>query len=159
MKYKPTYGGVVWTLIIIITVIFWSALLSGCRAKRIEHTVYKTDTIISNSVLKITEAQLTNLVVDQPCDSLGNLKPFKYSFGTGNNKTTLKAINDTIYLESNIDSIVNSKIDTYKSSNVKETEIFIQYKNKKLMWYSLIINVSLLVWIFRKSLIKLIKPF
>jgi len=144
---------VTWMLLIFI-----GTSLAGCKAKRIEHTIYKTDTIKTNTVLKITEPQITDLTIYKPCDSLGNLKPFKYSFGTGKTKTTLKAINDTIYLEQNIDSIVNSKIDTYKSSNVKETEIFIQYKNKKLMYYSIILNVLLIGWIFRKPLFKLIKP-
>ena len=132
--------------------------LAGCKAKRIEHTVYKTDTIKTSAVIKIRAPQLNKIEIERPCDSLGNLKPFKYTFGTGKNKTTLKAVNDTIYLEQNIDSIVNSKIDTYKSSNVKEKEIFIKYKNKKLMWYSIILNVLLLGWIFRKPLFRLIKP-
>ena len=142
-------------LIIAILVLL---LISSCKAKRVEHTVYRTDTIKTSAVIKIRAPQLNKIEIERPCDSLGNLKPFKYSFGTGNNKTTLKAVNDTIYLEQNIDSIVNSKIDTYKSSNVKEKEIFIQYKNKKLMWYSLIVNVLLLGWIFRKPLFRLIKP-
>ena len=146
-------------LIIVVFAVLLVVLLSGCRAKRIEHTIYKTDTIKTSSIIKITEPQLTDLTIDTPCDEFGNLKPFKYTFGTGRNKTTLKAVNDTIYLEQNIDSIVNSKIDTYKSSNVKETEIFIQYKNKRLMWYSIILNGLLLGWIFRKPLFRLIKPF
>ena len=146
-------------LIILWFTIIWVVIsLVGCKAKRIEHTIYKTDTIKTSAIIKIRAPQLNNLKIDAPCDSLGNLKTFNYTFGTGKNKTTLKAVNDTIYLEQNIDSIVNSKIDTYKSSNVKEKEIFIQYKNKKLMWYSLIANVLLLGWIFRKPLFKLIKP-
>ena len=143
---------------LLIIAILLLILLYGCKAKRIEHTVYKTDTIKTSAVIKIRAPQLNNIEIERPCDSLGNLKPFKYTFGTGKNKTTLKAVNDTIYLEQNIDSIVNSKIDTYKSSNVKEKEIFIKYKNKKLMWYSIILNVLLLGWIFRKPLFRLIKP-
>jgi hypothetical protein len=144
------------TTFLILMLFIW--LMLGCKAKRIEHTVYKTDTIISNSIIKITEPRLTDLTIESPCDEFGNLKPFKYTFGTGTNKTTLKAVNDTIYLIQDIDSIVNSKIDTYKASSVKEKEIFIQYKNKKLMWYSIILNVLLLGWLFRKPLFRLLKP-
>jgi hypothetical protein len=143
---------------------FWIGLivvfstLASCRSKRIEHTIYKTDTIKTNTVLKITKPQLTNLTIDKPCDEYGNLKPFKYSFGTGKNKTTLKAVNDTIYLEQNIDSIVNSKIDTYKASSVKESAKTIRYKVPKWCWYNLIYSILATLFIFRKPLIKLIKP-
>jgi hypothetical protein len=145
---------VTWMLLIFIGV-----SLVGCKAKRIEHTIFRTDTIKTSSIIKIIEPQITDLFIDKPCDSLGNLKPFNYTFGSGKTKTVLKAVNDTIYLEQNIDSIVNSKIDTYKASSVKEKEIFIQYKNKKLMWWSLFANFVLLIWTFRKVLVRFVKPF
>ena len=135
---------------LLIIAILLLILLYGCKAKRIEKTIYKTDTIKTSAVIKIRAPQLNNIEIERPCDSLGNLKPFKYTFGTGNNKTVLKAVNDTIYLEQNIDSIVNSKIDTYKASSVKEKEILIQYKTPKLFWYLLIYSILLTVWTLRK---------
>jgi len=134
-------------LIIAILVLL---LISSCKAKRVEHTVYRTDTIKTSAVIKIRAPQLNNIEIEHPCDSLGNLKPFKYTFGTGNNKTVLKAVNDTIYLEQNIDSIVNSKIDTYKSSNEKESKKTIQYRIPKWCWYLLIYSILLTVWTLRK---------
>jgi len=135
---------------LLIIAILLLILLYGCKAKRIEKTIYKTDTIKTSAVIKIRAPQLNKIEIERPCDSLGNLKPFKYTFGTGKNKTTLKAVNDTIYLEQNIDSIVNSKIDTYKASSVKEKEILIQYKTPKLFWYLLIYSILLTVWTLRK---------
>ena len=130
----------------------------GCKAKRIEHTIYKTDTVKIKEVIKIDTPQLHNIAIDNPCNKFNELKPFRYTITSNKVKTVLKSVNDTLYLTSNIDSIVNSRISEYKSSITKEKEVLVKYKNKRLMWYSLICNVLLLGFIFRKPLFRLIMP-
>jgi len=134
-------------------------IISSCRAKKEYTNTVTNDTIKINSIVKITPQQLNSLVIDEPCDSLGNLKPFKYTFGSGENKTTLKAKNDTIYLEQNNDSIINSWKEEYKSSFKSEDKLVIKEVKRPFNLYSIILNVILAAWIFRKQLIRLIKPF
>ena len=63
-------------------------------------------------------------------------------------------------MEVNIDSIVDSLEKEYKSKTktVIQKEKVIKYKNRSWAWYSLIFNLLALGWIFRKPLIRLIKP-
>ena len=133
-------------------------LFVGCKAKRVEHTIYKTDTIKTNTVLKIQTPQLNSIRIDEVCDSLGRVKPFKHTFTSGKVKTIFKTVDNTIYLEQNIDSIIDSEINKYKSSITKEKEVLIKYKTPKWAWYTLIFSILSTVWIFRKPLIRLIKP-
>ena len=141
------------TIIIIVAI-----LLIGCRSKKVTSVRTSKDSIRTNKVIKVTPQQLNSVVIDQLCDSLGNLKPFKYTFGSGKTKTTLKAVNDTLYLTQNIDSIVDSRVEKFKSS-VKDTSIEeVKYIKRPFNLYSIFLNIILAMWIFRKPLIKLIKP-
>lgn len=142
-----------------IIIILVSLSLFGCKAKKEYTNTVTNDTVKINSIVKITPSQLNNLVIDEPCDSLGNLKPFTYTFGSGNNKTVLKAKNDTIYLEQNNDSIINSWKEEYKSSFKSKDKLVIKEVKRPFNLYSIILNVILAAWIFRKPLIRLIKPF
>jgi len=145
---------------IIFIILFLAALfiLFGCKAKRVTHTIYKTDTIKEHSVLKIQTPQLNSIRIDEVCDSLGNLKPITHTFNSGKVKTVFKTVDNTIYLEQNIDSIIDSEINKYKSSITKEKEVLIKYKTPKWAWYSLIFSILATVWIFRKPLLRIIKP-
>ena len=138
--------------------LFILLLLVGCKAKHTTTTVTKTDTIYKEKIVKITEPIINEVIIEQPCDSLGNLKPINYTTNAGKVKVVLKSIRDTLYLTTNVDSIVDSRIKDYKSSyKAEKIEIVkVKYKNKKIMWYSLLLNLLLLGWIFRKPLLKLI---
>jgi len=154
MKENKTLNLIKFAIIIIVLII-----LCSCKAKRIEKTIYKTDTITRTELIKIDKPQLNTIKIENVCDSLGNLLPIYYTNTSNNVKTTLKSEDNTLKLEVDVDSIVNSRIEQYKSSITKEKEVFIKYKNKDIMWYSISLNLLLLAWIFRKPLLKLIKPF
>jgi len=78
------------------------------------------------------------------------------------NNTTLIGKDNIIYLEQNVDSIVNSKLNEYKSSletEKKETPVhYIPNWIKKLLGISLLLNLFAGIWIFRKPLLRLVKP-
>ena len=154
MKENKNLNSIKFAIIIIVLII-----LCSCKAKRIEHTIYKTDTITRTELIKIDKPQLNTIKIENVCDSLGNLLPIYYANTSNNVKTTLKSEDNTLKLEVDVDSIINSRIEEYKSSITKEKEVFIKYKNKDIMWYSLIGNLLLLAWIFKKPLLRLIKPF
>ena len=149
-NYKVTYKGKVWIGILIFTILFWTILLSGCKAKRIEHTVYKTDTIKTNTVLKITEPQLTDLTIDNPCDSLGQLKPFIFTYGNDNDKKTVKSIDNKLVIVDDKKADTTKTVDKERVSVTEEKEVIIQYKIPKWCWYVLIYSILLTVWTLKK---------
>jgi len=134
----------------IILILFYS-----CKAKHTTTTVTKTDTIFKEKVVTITEPIFNEVLIEKPCDSLGNLKPINVVSTTGKAKVSLKSVKNDLILEVNVDSIVDSRVKEYKSSyKAEKIEVVkIKYKNKKLMWYSLLFNLLLLGWIFRKRFI------
>lgn len=142
--------------IIIIILISW--LFISCKSKKVYITDFKTDTIYKSSIIEIQKPQLNTLIINEPCDTLGILKPFNYTFVSNNVKGTLKSEHNTIKLEVNVDSIRQVWEKEYKSSvSIKKERVEIPVKNK-LNLYSVILNVIFALWIFRKPLIRLIKP-
>jgi hypothetical protein len=143
----------------VVILILLLLFLYSCGTKKVIKETTKIDTIYKSEVIKITPPQLNGIKIESVCDSLGRLKTFNYTFSNGKVKTVLKTIKDTLYLETNIDSIVDSKLKEYKSkfeSNKKEIEVpYIP----KWVWYSLALNLLLLIWLFRKPLIGFFKPF
>lgn len=127
-------------------------LLIGCKTKHTTTTSISKDSIYKKEILKIALPQLNEIVIDNPCDSLGNLKPFNYTFTSDKVKTTLKAINDTIYLEQNIDSLIDVRIEEYKSSHKSKDVVQVITKTRwpKFLWYSLLFNILALAYVFRK---------
>lgn len=150
------FRGKVWIGIILITIVLWSLLLVGCKAKVSSVNTHTTDTIYKSEVIKIDKPQLSEIFIENVCDSLGNLKTINYISVSDNTRTTLKSDNNNLILSVNIDSIVNSKVNEYKSSLKAKETVLVKYKNKKIMWYSLSLNVLLIGYILRKPLLKLL---
>ena len=146
-------------VIVIILVLLISSMFYSCKSRKTVTEITKTDTIYKSEIIKITPAQLNTIKIESVCDSLGRLKSFNYTFTNGSVKTVLKTIKDTLYLESNVDSIVNSKVNEYKSSITKDKQVIIKEVKRPLNWYLLIYSILASIWIFRKPLIRLIKPF
>ena len=146
-------------VIVIILVLLISSLFYSCKSRKTVTEITKTDTIYKSEIIRVTPAQLNTIKIESVCDSLGRLKSFNYTFTNGTIKTVLKTIKDTLYLESNVDSIVNSKVNEYKSSITKDKQVIIKEVKRPLNWYLLIYSLIASIWIFRKPLIRLIKPF
>ena len=146
-------------VIVIILVLLISSLFYSCKSRKVITEITKTDTIYKSEIIKITPAQLNTIKIESVCDSLGRLKSFNYTFTNGTIKTVLKTIKDTLYLESNVDSIVNSKVNEYKSSITKDKQVIIKEVKRPLNWYLLIYSLIASIYILRKPLIRLIKPF
>lgn len=109
-------------------------LLFGCKTKTVTVNTHTTDTLRVEKIVRITEPQLNNLVIDSPCDSLGNLNPFSYSFGTGKNKMSLKSKNNTITLTQNLDSIRSVLEKEYKAKTFTSEIVKIKYKTPAWVW-------------------------
>jgi len=142
----------------IIIIILISMLFISCKTKKSYVETHSTDTIYKSSIIEIQKPQLNSLIIENICDSLSIVKPFNYTFVSNNVKGTLKSEHNTLKLEVNVDSIVNSKVNEYKSSVKTKKELIIKEVKRPFNFYSILLNVIFGLWIFRKPLIKLIKP-
>lgn len=71
----------------------------------------------------VTKQVIDTLLIEEPCDSLGNLKEFEKEIKTEKAKITLKSVNGDIQVQVNLDSIVNQRIKEFKRSYKTEKEI------------------------------------
>ena len=133
-----------------VIIIFILFLLIGCKAKKVYIETHSVDTIKVDRVIKITPAQLNSIVIDSPCDSLGNLKPFNYTLESGNDKLTVKNIHNKINIEQKKDSSKSVETDTFKSSTKTSNTITKVPYIPKWAYYSLLINVLFGAYTFRK---------
>lgn len=110
-------------------------LLSGCRSKK-TIVEYKdkivTDTIVKTKTEILVERFTDTLTIEQPCDSLGNLKPFKQLISTKQGKVSIQGKNNVITAEIDLNAYkkiweteYKSKLD--KNTITKEKEV-IKYK-------------------------------
>ena len=139
-----------WVITIAILLVVLSALLTSCKTKKVFTEIIKTDTVKTTKIIRVTPAHLNELVIEQPCDSLGNLKPFYYKTATGKVTTIIQSKNDTVFVTQNIDSILEVREKQYKatySSNNTRVEV---PKIPKWVWYSLIFNILFILYIVKK---------
>ena len=120
--------------------------LSGCAAKK-TITEYK-DRIINDTIIKtrtevLVERFTDTLTINQPCDSLGNLKPFKQLISTKQGKVSLQGKNNVITAEIDLKAYKEiwekeyiSKLD--KNTIIKEKEV-IRYRTP--LWLILLCPV------------------
>jgi hypothetical protein len=131
-------------------------IASSCSSKK-TITEYKdrvvNDTIIKTRTEVLVERFTDTLTINQPCDSLGNLKPFKQLISTNQGKVSLQGKNNIITAEIDLNAYkeilekeYKSKLD--KNTIVKEKEV-IRYKTPLwLIIYSLLITI-ICVLLFR----------
>lgn len=135
---------------IVILIIVAIGFLTSCKSKVVTVETTKVDTIKVHKIIEKTPAQLNELVIDNPCDSLGNLKPFQYNTSSGKVKTIIKTIDNTIYVQQNIDSLYQVWEKEYKSkfqSKYKEVEVPVI---PKWAWWSLLGNVIVILYLIKK---------
>jgi hypothetical protein len=130
--------------------------LFSCKTKKIYLTESKTDTVRIEKVVKFTPSQLNELVISEPCDSLGQLKSFSYTLGSGNDKLIVKTIDNKIYIEQNLDSIKQIwEKELIKSKEISEKIVEIPTIPSyiyKIIITSLILNFILVIFTFRKRI-------
>ena len=116
-------------------ILIFIVIASGCASKK-TITEYKdrivNDTIIKTRTEVLVERFTDTLTINQPCDSLGNLKPFKQVVSTPQGKYTLTGSNNVITANLDLkgykeiwEKEYKSKLD--KNTIVKEKEV-VKYK-------------------------------
>tara|TARA_R110002096_G_C14395214_1_gene706934 strand:+ start:429 stop:869 length:441 start_codon:yes stop_codon:yes gene_type:complete len=135
-------------IILLILVIFTSCVAKKTTTEYKERIV--KDTLIINKERIVTQQVIDTLVVESPCDSLGNLKDFVKEIRTPIAKVSLKSVKGAIEVSVNIDSIVDQRISKYRKSynkevHTKEVEV-VRYKYP--LWLILSLVVSIIVNLF-----------
>lgn len=132
-------------------------LFTSCKTKQ-STVIHKTDSIIVTKVIKVTPSRLNELVIQNVCDSLGNLKIINYTNTSDKVQTTLKTVKNTLILEVNIDSLKQEWIKERKTSILKEKIVVEKKYIPKFVYYIIIYSILATLFIFRKPLLRLIKP-
>ena len=102
-----------------------AVLATSCAAKKTTvqvKEVIKTDTLVITKDRIIQKAVHDTLVIDNPCDSLGILKPFKQRLTTAQGNVTIQTKGNAIEAVINLDSIQSVWEKEYKASAVSTAE-------------------------------------
>ena len=131
-------------------------LLFGCSSKK-TITEYKdrivNDTIIKTKTEILVERFTDTLIIEQPCDSLGNLKPFKQLISTKQGKVSIQGKNNVITAEIDLNAYkeilekeYKSKLD--KNTIVKEKEV-IRYRTPLWVWLVICLETLIIALFFK----------
>ena len=130
--------------ILIVTV------LIGCSSKKTvieKEYINKTDTIIKLKDRFIIKPVNDTILIEKPCDSLGNLKPFKTVLKTSQGNVSIENKEGNIQAEINLDSIISTIEKEYQSKvrlkEVVNIEKVVKYRVNKTV--ILILIISLLI--------------
>lgn len=153
-------------------------LVFSCRSKKIFSEKEKTtqidtititetqiDTIFRDRIIEKTKPVFSEIVVESPCDSLGNIRDIDTRIGSGGNQAWIYSQNGKLYLGQKLDSVQNILDKTYiarwrhDSINLRKQLLkdFRSTEKTKMivwpwwLWTALIIGGLSIIWnIYRK---------
>ena len=139
------------TIILAIVVVFFA----NCKPKKIyiENTKIERDSIYLTKTIKEIERFTDTLTIEQPCDSLGNLKHFTHKVSTKQGNILIQnkngSINATIDLKAYRDVLEKEYQSKLKENTKieKETIYKIPFKYWLFLGFSFLLNFYL---IFKK---------
>jgi hypothetical protein len=131
-------------LFILFTLLFLSCATKKTTLKT--EYIKKVDTLIVTKDRIITERFTDTIMVKEPCDSLGNLRPFKQSINVPQGKIEIVSVNGSIQAKIDLkayESIFENKYRIKYENKIKESsEEIIRYKTPLwLLIYSALITV------------------
>lgn len=128
---------------------------NNCRTKKTV-TEYRDkivhDTIIKNVTKTVTKQIKDTILIEEPCDSIGNLKDFSRVIKNDKAKVEISNSKGNIEVKINIDSLVNSKVEEFKKNYksevvIKEKEV-IKFRTPWYMYaiigFSILLNITLI---------------
>ena len=139
------------TIILAIVVVFFA----NCKPKKIyiENTKIERDSIYLTKTIKEIERFTDTLTIEQPCDSLGNLKHFTHKVSTKQGNILIQnkngSINATIDLKAYRD-VLEKEYQSKLKENTKVIEKTI-YKTPFNMWVILVLSLLLNFYLIFKK--------
>jgi len=131
---------------IFLLILFFSSCVASKSTIEYKERIVR-DTISVETIRTVIKPINKILYVDNPCDSLGVLKPFEKEINTEKARVKLSNYKGIIKVEVNIDSIIDVKEKEFKSkyqSNKKTKEVEI-IKFRYPLWLVLGLAVSVLL--------------
>ena len=134
-------------LILLFILIFFSS----CAVKKVSTTKtvleQTTDTVMIEKIREVIKPVKETIYIENPCDSLGNLKDFERVVQSQHGKITIKNEGGKIKADINLDSIVAGIEKEYKSKMQSKSEVTekIVVKEKKPLWVYLLIVYSVVI--------------
>ena len=132
---------------IFLLLFFFSSCVSKKLVTDIQERV-KVDTIYKTKTIKEVERFTDTLVIDKPCDSLGNLKPFKQLIKTKQGNITLVGFNNQITQQIDLNGYKDVLEETYKT----KYDSFVKNYSKEVVKY----RTPFWVWIYIVSSVLII---
>ena len=128
----------------------------SCNAKKVVteyKEIIKKDTIYTIKTIKEVEAFRDTLTIKQPCDSLGNLKPFKQLIKTKQGNISLIGINNVITAEIDLKGYKDVLDQTYKTKYENFTENYnketIKYKLPFWVWLYIFSSIAVIFFLLK----------
>jgi len=116
-------------------------LFANCRSKKVVteyKEVVKRDSIFVTKEKRIVERFTDTLTIKKPCDSVGNLKPFKRTFVLPQGKISLQGSNNQIQAKIDLkgyESTIERKYKTIYDKKVSElSSKEVKYKTPFYHW-------------------------
>lgn len=145
-----------------LILLFTLIMFSSCAVKKVSTTKtvleQTSDTVIIEKIREVIKPVKETIYIDNPCDSVGNLRDFERVVQSQQGKITIKSESGKIKAEVNLDSIVASIEKEYKSKIQSNSEIVekIVIKEKKPFWvYLLIIYSAFITALYIKRLFRI----
>lgn len=131
---------------IILLIFFFGSCVAKKSIIEYKDRIVK-DTIIQTKTIKEIERFTDTLTIEKPCDSLGNLKPFKQFIKTKQGNVTIKGVNNVISAEIDLKGYKEILEKEYKTKYEKLQEIkketIIKYKYP--LWLMMLPIITLVV--------------
>ena len=124
---------------VFLLLFFFSSCVSKKLVTDIQERI-KVDTIYKTKTIKEVERFTDTLVIDKPCDSLGNLKPFKQLIKTKQGNVTLIGFNNRITQQIDLNGYKDVLEETYKT----KYDSFVKNYSKEVVRY----RTPFWVWIY-----------
>lgn len=115
---------------LIIILLIFNSCKSAKTVSDIQETV-KIDTIYKTKVVKEVERFTDTLRIENACDSLGSLKPFKQLIKIKQGNISLIGLNNTITADIDLNGYKNTLEKVYKSKYEKKVS---EYKEKNVVY-------------------------
>lgn len=157
-------------------------IITSCRSKK-EITNHKTtsqseklnsfhkeaEVVFQDRVVEKTKPVMTNIIIERPCDSLGNLLPVNYSAGSGGNTAKVYSKDGQLHIEMKIDSISNYWKEYYHTEFVQDTTAYrSNYVNDQVStskvrktvwpWWLWVLLIGAVAWIAISIYMRVIIP-
>ena len=138
-----------------LLILFFTSCMARKSTVEYKERIVK-DTIYKNIKETIVERFTDTLTIKNPCDSLGNLKPFMRSINTTQGNIKIVGINNTVTAEIDLEGYKNIWEKEFKSNykrntDTKEVEI-VRYKYPIWLILTLIISILINILLIKGSI-------